>query len=224
MRNRYNYEYEWDEEYCYSNSNVLKNKLNITSEDDLSVAEREITSLKISAAKVRYIKGKFDFNHLKKIHKYIFNDIYSWAGHVRNVNISKGNQFCLCNYIESNSEKLFEELKNESYLIYSQEKVPERLAYYLSEINVIHPFREGNGRAQRLFIEYLAMVAGYTVDFSDVSANEMIEASAEAYAKHYDKMVNLFKRISTPISKEKQVASITFFFGKIIHHLHINNL
>ncbi|MDR2524865.1 MAG: Fic family protein, partial [Oscillospiraceae bacterium] len=51
------------------------------------------------------------------------------------------------------------------------------MAHYLSEINVMHPFREGNGRAQRLFIEYLALVAGYRMDFTDVTAAEMIEVS-----------------------------------------------
>ena len=57
----YSYEYEWDNEYCYPNSNILRNKLNITNAEDLSVAEREITSLKIAVAKeISVIKGNFD--------------------------------------------------------------------------------------------------------------------------------------------------------------------
>lgn len=82
--------------------------------------------------------------------------------------------------------------------------MPERLAYYLREINVLHPFREGNGRTQRLFIEYLASVAGYKVDFSKVTAREMLIASAESFACNYDLINEMFNRITTPISKDEQ--------------------
>ncbi|TEB07761.1 Adenosine monophosphate-protein transferase VbhT [Pelotomaculum schinkii] len=70
---------------------------------------------------------------------------------------------------------------------------------FISEINMLHPFREGNGRVQRLFIQYLAENAGYQVDFSQVTDKEMIEASAEAFACHYGKMDALFQRITTPL-------------------------
>lgn len=62
---------------------------------------------------------------------------------------------------------------------------------------MLHLFREGNERTQRLFIEYLAKNAGYEVAFSDVSAEEMIAASAEAYALEFEKLFQLFDRITT---------------------------
>ena len=133
---QYDYEYEWDKEYCYPNSSVLINKMNIKTHDELIAAEREITSLKIAIAKSQPIKGNFDLEHLKKIHKFIFEDIYSWAGCLRHVNISKGNQFCLANN------------------------------------------------------------AGYSVDFSNVSAKEMVVASAESFACEYDKINEMFDRIT----------------------------
>ncbi len=73
---------------------------------------------------------------------------------------------------------VFDKLKTDNDLINYQGSVPYVLAYYLSEINVLHPFREGNGRTQRLFVEYLADIAGYSDDFSNVLAKEMIIASA----------------------------------------------
>ena len=76
MLDKYSYDYEWDKEYCYPNSYVLKNKLNIKSQESLSTAEREITSLKIAVAKKNPIWGKFDLVHLQMIHKFIFGDIY----------------------------------------------------------------------------------------------------------------------------------------------------
>ena len=62
---------------------------------------------------------------------------------------------------------------------------------------MLHPFREGNDRTQRLFIEYLADHAGYKVDFSDVTPDEMIVASAEFFARDYDKINAMFERITT---------------------------
>ena len=73
--------------------------------------------------------------------------------------------------------------------------MPLRLSYYLSEINALHPFREGNGRTQRLFIEILAERAGYEVDFSNVTAEEMIQASADSFLMKYEKMDRIMFRI-----------------------------
>jgi len=202
MNKNYKYDYEWDSRYCYPNSFVLKNKLGLRNAKQLRIAEREITSVRILEARVNPIPGRFDLKHLQDIHRYIFKDIYEWAGELRWVNISKGNQFCLYPYIESNANELFNRLKKETYLTGTPEnEIPFRLSFYLSEINVIHPFREGNGRVQRLFIQYLAENAGYQVDFSQVTSKEMIEASAEAFACHYDKMDALFKRITTPLQE-----------------------
>lgn len=73
-----------------------------------------------------------------------------------------------------------------------------RLSHYLGEINVFHPFREGNGRSQRLFIEYLAKQAGFSVDFSQVSDKQMIEASAASFLCDYTKMDKIFRAITEP--------------------------
>lgn len=214
MMRDYSYSYEWDREYCYPNSNVLINKLNIQDVDALHTAEREITSLRLAAAKVQPIKGKLNMRHLQKIHAYLFGDIYDWAGKLRHVNIAKGNQFCLAMNLDTYGTNLFKKLEQEHYLIGTKEFVPHRLAYYFSEINVLHPFREGNGRTQRLFIEYLAAVAGFRVDFSTVSAEEMMAASADSFACDYDSIHRMFERITTPIPEEEQRERIRFFFGE----------
>ncbi len=193
MNQRYYYEYEWDSEYCYPHSHVLKNKLNITTQSELDEAERAITSLKMAQASLVKIRGKFGIAHLKRMHKFLFEDIYPWAGQFRTVNISKGNQFCRADYIEPQLIALFDKLKREDHLknCASIQEASKRLSYYLGEINVIHPFREGNGRTQRLFIETLADNAGYILDFSQISEDEMLEASALSYEKDYSLMDKL---------------------------------
>jgi cell filamentation protein len=211
----YQYDYEWDANYCYPESKVLKNRLNIKDAALLFVAEREITAFKIAKAKDEPIKGNFDLAHLQKINKFIFEDIYTWAGKLRTVNISKGNQFCLSNHLETYAAGIFNELSKENYLInHPFDIVLQRLAYYLSEINVLHPFREGNGRTQRLFIEYLGNVAGVEVDFSGVSDREMIIASANSFAKDYKAINSLFVKICTRTTDKAKENAVEYFFGK----------
>ena len=120
---------------------------------------------------------------------------YEWAGEIRTVNIFKGNRFCRCDYIEPQINKLLSKLKDENYLKdYDKEKVAERLAYYLGEINVIHPFREGNGRTQRLFIEHLADSLGYSLDLNLITRDEMLEASVRAFALDYRLMEEIISK------------------------------
>jgi len=203
----YEYEYEWDGKYCYPNSFVLKNKLSIRNAKELSEAERRITALNLLEIKEKPVRGRFDLKHLCAIHRAIFREIYAWAGELRTVDIAKGNQFCLSQHIDAYADELFVKLKSEDFLRTAETAtIPERLTYYLSEINVLHPFREGNGRTQRVFIEYLAQAAGFHVDFSGVSEKEMIEASALSFAREYDRMTEMFRQIVTPISPQEQQA------------------
>jgi len=183
----YEYEYEYDSRYCYHSSKVLKNKLNITDADELAEAERKITFLRTVEASQKGISGRFDFTHLKKIHKFLFFDIYEWAGKIRVVNISKGNQFCRVEFIDDQMREIFEKLRKENYLkgIDNKQQLAKRLAYYLGEINAIHPFREGNGRCQRLFIQLLSESLGYKLDFMKISEDEMLEASVKSFDLDY---------------------------------------
>jgi cell filamentation protein len=203
--NEHDYEYEWDAKYCYPGSFVLKNKFDIRDAEKLSEAERRSTAFNILEIKDKPVCGKFDFRHLQNIHRAIFQDIYTWAGKPRTVDISKGNPFCLSLHIESYAGGIFEKLKVENFLLgKTPEEMPDFLAYYLSEINVLHPFREGNGRTQRMFIEYLAQYAGFFVDFSQVDGSEMIEASVQSFYSKYGMMTKMFERIMSPISPQEQ--------------------
>lgn len=187
------YEYERDDFYCFPDSIVLRNKLNIRDEKTLDVAEREITGLKAVEFVNNPFPEKLDFNYIKKLHKFLFNDIYDWAGETRIIDISKGNIFCQHELIEVNAEALMNELDIENYLTDS-DNVTERLAYYLGDLNSIHPFREGNGRVQRLFIAELARRAGYSLDFSNITPKEMIIASDEAFRHNYGPLEEIIRK------------------------------
>ena len=195
MTDVYYYEYEQDSYYCYPGTYVLRNKLNIIDADELKSAEREITSLRTAQLMIEPLEGGLDFEYLKRIHTFLFGDIYEWAGKIRSVNISKGNQFCRCEFIEEQMSQIMRKLADENYLYgLDKEKLAERLAYYIGEINAIHPFREGNGRSQRMFIEVLALRNGYHLDFALISNEEMLEASMQTFNLKYELMTALLLR------------------------------
>lgn len=184
-----------DEVYCYTDSDVLMNKLGIRDMEQLQLVEKRLTMLRILELMERPVQGGFDIKHLQAIHKYIFQDIYEWAGKIRTVDIAKGNMFCNVKFIQSQAEEIFGKLKEEAYLQDLDEKeIPVRLAYYFSEINALHPFREGNGRCQREFIRILALHAGYVINFAKVTREEMQKASEDSFLCHYNSMEQLFSK------------------------------
>ena len=109
------------------------------------------------------------------------------------VNISKELLFCDANFIEKELNKLFLKLKSENYLKdCTEDNIASKAAYYLGEINAIHPFREGNGRTQREFIRELLLPTGFYVDYSRCNAKMMLYASINAFAGDYTLMTELF--------------------------------
>lgn len=186
--------------YCYPGTNVLKNKLGIRDDAELMDEERNFTNLREEELLRSQIRGKFDLKHLQKIHQYLFQDIYDWAGKIRTVDIAKGNLFCKVELIKPQAEIIFDGLKSEKYLRGLNVKdFTERLAYYLGEINALHPFREGNGRAEREFIRELAFQNGYFLAFKDVKKEELIEASKASFLGNYLPLFDMLSSSLRPI-------------------------
>lgn len=160
--------YNADDFYCIPGTAVLTNKAGITDQDLLDEFEADFTAIRLLELSQNPVEGSFDLAHLCQIHQYLFQDVYDWAGEVRSVDIIRGDsRFCNVRQIQSYSNTVFSALAAEKYLVNLEPNVfASRLAHYLSEINAIHPFREGNGRVQRLFISHLAEHAGYSLDFS----------------------------------------------------------
>lgn len=195
MGNMYSYSYGHDDIYCYEGTEVLKNKFNITDLSELQELERNITAVK-EILVLEDKKSELNFSFLKKIHRTLFCDIYSWAGKVRTIDIAKGTLFCRTFAISDEAERIFLELKEENYLKdCPREELHKRMSYYMSEINALHPFREGNGRTQRLFMAVLAKRLGYFLDFTVISEDDMIEASYHSFSKDYSMMDEIFYKV-----------------------------
>ena len=142
---------------CYENTSVLINKFGIRDEEQLNTLEQGITSVLIAKASMDVPFENVDFEFYKSLHKYVFSDIYEWAGETRNVNISKkGTNFCPTEKIEDNGLRIFKNLHKSNFLKdLKGDEFTNKFVELYCELNYLHPFREGNGRIQRLFLSML---------------------------------------------------------------------
>jgi cell filamentation protein len=134
----------------------------------------------------RPVQGAFDSSHLKAIHHYLFQDVYEWAGKFRTVNMGRSGQIVFAHFgqIEPYLANVFQQLATEKHLRGCDlEEFVKRAAYYLGEINAVHPFREGNGRSQREFIRQLAERAGFEVSWQRVERTRLYEASEISFVR-----------------------------------------
>ncbi len=189
--------YNADDVYCIPGTAVLKNKAGITNQNLLDEYEADFTAIRILELAHTPVEGNFDLAHLCKIHAYLFQDVYEWAGEIRSVDIIRGDsRFCNVRQIQSYSNTVFSELASENYLIGLEPKVfASRLAHYLSEINAIHPFREGNGRVQRLFISQLAEQSGYSLDYSSLNQTEIYPVMQASFLGNEEPLAELILKI-----------------------------
>lgn len=146
----------WDS-YFYPGTNILKNKLNICDYDELKQKEAEITFEKLVNLYINPIEGNFDVEHWKNIHRYLFEDIYEWAGEYRYVNMQKETGFTDVSNINIYLESELKLMNDEITSVYSPYSLAAFLAEYYVHLMAIHPFREGNGRSCREFLrEFVA--------------------------------------------------------------------
>lgn len=160
---------------------LSENLLGIDNLDDLEVAEQfafTVRSLEIEQGKFTF--HQFTLNSLMKLHHYLFQDVYSFAGKIRDVQLIKGDtRFCQMQYILPMCEKFFRELNKEPEWP-TIEVAAKRLAYMKAELNMIHPFREGNGRTIRIFIRAYAQRKGYDWDFAKLDREGYMQAMIES--------------------------------------------
>lgn len=182
---------------CYEGTTCLINKLNIKDENMLAEIEGKITFAKSSALEKEPINGSFDFEHYKSIHKYLFEDLYDWAGEIRTVNLSKkGTQFADTNEIERFAESCFKRLADNNYFQnMSFNDFIDNIVDFYCVTNMLHPFREGNGRVQRLFIAQLIRFNGYDINFNDIDSDELMIATIQSANGITDQLKEIFAHL-----------------------------
>jgi cell filamentation protein len=207
---------------------AIKNKFGASTHDELDrvegayVAAREAEIMDNPS-----ISGSFDAGHLKAIHRHLFQDVFEWAGHTRDENVTlsdgtvatepllrkvDGNLFMVPPMIPNALDALAKKLRTAAYLQgLPRGEFAERAAAIMSDFNAVHPFRDGNGRTQRVFMRQLTEQAGHELDFSVVSRARMIQASVAANDHGDNSLMRLmFVEISNPARVAALLPAIDF--------------
>lgn len=189
--------YAGSDTYTYPDSGVLKNRADLQDQTALDAFEADATALRLFELIQKPIQGTFDLAHLQAIHQHLFQDVYEWAGQLRTVDISKGNsRFGNWGVIGQYLEQQLAQIQRENCLRnLHPDAFIQRLAHFMGEINAAHPFREGNGRAQRAFCVQLAEQAGYFMDFGEVERDEMYGAMIASFNGNNRPLEALLERI-----------------------------
>ena len=179
---------------CYPDTTILINKFDIQDEEKLNEIESVLSSARYAEWESAPQSSAFDFEHYKAIHRFLFSDLYDWAGEVRTVNISKkGTQFSPTENIEHQAELIFKRLKELNYFKgLSRNELVEEIVDFYCITNALHPFREGNGRTQRAFLTQLIRNAGYDISFADMDTELLMIATIQSAQGVTDMLKQIF--------------------------------
>lgn len=181
--------------YLDEATGVLKNRFRIRDEATLEATEADLVAARSRILALKPLKGPFDLAHLQAIHRYLFGDVHEWAGKLRTVDISKGNNsFAHHAHIATAANAIFQQLANEKHLAnLDPDAFSHRAAYYLGELNALHPFREGNGRALRAFLSHLAKANGYDVAWENMRRVELLQAAISSFRGDASSLASLIR-------------------------------
>jgi cell filamentation protein len=163
-------------------SGVLRNLLGITDAGELAQVEAALSASRLIDLERRRLPGKYDLDHMQAFHRYLLGDVFAWAGELRTVSIAKGSVFCLPQHLATAAADVFGRLAAADRLRgLNRDQFIGRVAEFLADVNALHPFREGNGRAQRAFFSQLAHDAGHHIDWVRMNPDRNIAVSAAAH-------------------------------------------
>lgn len=168
----------YHDKYCYPDGDVLINLLDLKNSNALAEAEIAFTAERYRTYQSELTRiEQFTFSHLQHLHYHLFQDLYHWAGQLREVEIVKGDtHFCTVPRIAIEGERLFGLIPDFAQ-IEEQEALIEHVADLFCEINLLHPFREGNGLVQRFFFEEMLFVLGYDLTWPELTQEQWVEAN-----------------------------------------------
>lgn len=197
MRDKYGAAHD---KYCYPDSDVLINLLDIRDPGELAEAEAEFSAERYRTYDPSQLSlSDFSFAHLQQLHHHLFQDLYEWAGRPRDVDISKGDtRFCTCMRIEPEATKLFRTIPALADC-HSDKELIEQIADLFCEMNLLHPFREGNGRVQRFFFEELLFTLGYEITWPKISRQEWINANIAGVHLNLEPLKVIFSQAITKL-------------------------
>lgn len=164
---------EFSDPYFDPETGILRNIIGARTQIALDEAEGDLSFARLLQLMDHPPRATGDLEELRAIHRYLFQDVYPWAGELRTVDIRKniegGEPFLPVSMIERAAAHVAAELRTDHHLRgMARERFIERLAHHYDQLNYVHPFREGNGRVQRVFWNRVARDAGWQLDWRGV--------------------------------------------------------
>lgn len=182
MNDYEHYDLTENDPYRIPGSTCLVNLLDLTDTESLNQAEEDFTKIRLAGLNSSPVNPAFSLSHLQYIHQRLFGDIYPFAGEIRRSEISKGDRLFLpYNLIEEEAKACFQQLHAQNLLAgLDVAEFGSEAGFFLGWINKIHPFREGNGRTQRVLLDQLALSSGYVIEWAAMSKEAMVLACRES--------------------------------------------
>lgn len=186
------------EGYFTQQDDFLENKLGITDAEELRKVEESIVALRMAEIISNPPSGKKDFKYLRSVHRKLFSDLYAFAGKVRTIDIAKGKSaFCYAQNIDGEQLRIFENVDSVPWNKLSKDDFADKLAVLSADLNALHPFREGNGRALRTYLILFAARYGYHLDFGAIDNEMLMNADIRAFYGDLDLLKEIYKDIIT---------------------------
>ncbi len=181
--------------YCYAGTTILKNIGGIRDQAALDAFEAISTAQRSDEP---LPEGRLSVTHYKAIHRHLFQDIFAWAGKFRTLRISKdGSVFCYPENIAREMKSLFADFKRRHYLRdLSRDDFAAAVAHFLGVLNAIHPFREGNGRTQTIFLALVADQAGHPIDLDKLTPDSFMAAMVTSFRGNEQPLVAEIRRLT----------------------------
>ncbi len=186
--------------YVDPSTGVLRNRLGITDADQLAQVEADMVwARELELYRYRPVEGRYDLAHLRDVHRHLFAEVYDWAGELRAVDMAKGRtMFARPQHVEPEAHRVFDELAAKEHLRgLDRQAFTTEAGRLLGDLNALHPFRDGNGRTQRGFLQLLARDAGWQLSWDRVDPADNAARSAVAMADR-DALVPLLEAIVSP--------------------------
>lgn len=198
---------EFVDPYLDPATGLLRNRIGATTREALDSAEADYGLARTAELIDRQVKMTGDIRQLTAIHRRLFQDVYDWAGELRTVDMRKGSDpaaefFMPVSRLQSGAGFAFQELADDKQLRgLPRDRFIERLAHHYDQVNYLHPFREGNGRTQRLFWSQISAAAGYKINWRGTTGRVNDQASREATEKQdLSGLRAMFDAITVPAS------------------------
>lgn len=155
----------------YGYLRVLRNRLGISDPDALAAVERAAAFQRVLQLEQHPIAGDFDFAHLRAIHRHILQDLYVWVGELRTTDTGAfGIPHARPRFLRDQLDRVFRLIAEQPPSTTDRDAATDTIAAHWSELTLVHPFRDGNSRSQRVFFDQMFRHAGWAVDWAAVDA------------------------------------------------------